>query len=231
MKNKSSKEKEWQFSHYKAKEEKSLKVDVNFLGIFDTVGAFGIPINLGPLNFQKINLFHDLTLSPNVQRAVHLVAIDESREPFIPTLTNLSERIEEVWMPGVHADVGGGYEDCMLGNISLEYMIGKFSRYTTDLPVTFTASLDKWTQYDLESDEFVIHYHGDGIKKDARDLHVLRNEKACSVPVKIHGSAFRLREQDNFFYSERLNSFATRVPIKYNPINMKKLDTACVRMP
>ena len=231
MTNKNTKEKEWQFSHYKTKEEKSLKVDVAFLGIFDTVGAFGIPINIGPLNFQKINLFHDLTLSPNIQQAVHLVAIDESREAFIPTLTNFSTRIEEVWMPGVHADIGGGYHDCLLGNISLEYMVNKFQQSTSELPVTFTQSLNKWTQYDLSTDEFVIHYHGDGIKKDARELQVLKKEKACSTPVKIHGSTFKLRGQDNFFYSERLNSFATRIPISYDPINLKNLKNNFLRIP
>lgn len=221
--NKNTKQKEWQFSSYKSKKEKSLKVDVTFLGIFDTVGAFGIPINLGPLNFQKINLFRDLTLSPNVQKAVHLVAIDESRDPFVPTLTNYSDRVEEVWMPGVHADVGGGYHDGLLGNISLAYMVSKFKKATTALPVSFTNSLKKWTKYDLSADEFVIHYHGDGTMKDSRKLEVLKNEKESNSAVKIHESAFKLQEQENFFYSERLNSFATRVPIKYDPMNLKKL--------
>jgi hypothetical protein len=229
--NKNTKQKEWQFASYKPKKEKSLKVDVAFLGIFDTVGAFGIPINLGPLNFQKINLFRDLTLSPNVQQAVHLVAMDESREPFVPTLTNFSNKVEEVWMPGVHADVGGGYHDCLLGNISLDYMVKRFRQSTAALPVNFNQALDQWTQYDLSADEFVIHYHGDGTMKDYRKLEVLKKEEASGAPVKIHEATFKLRDQANFYYSERLNSFSTRIPIRYDPINLRKLGSNFLSMP
>lgn len=222
--NKNTKQKQWQFASYKPKKENSLKkVSVAFLGIFDTVGAFGIPINLGPLNFQKINLFRDLTLSPNVKKAVHLVAIDESRDPFVPTLTNYSDQIEEVWMPGVHADVGGGYKDGLLGNISLDYMVRRFKKATIALPVSFTQALNKWTKYNLNTDEFVIHYHGDGAMKDSRKLEVLKKERVSDSPVKIHEAALKLQAQGNFFYSERLNSFATRVPINYDPLNLKKL--------
>ncbi|MEX2327407.1 MAG: DUF2235 domain-containing protein, partial [Pseudomonadales bacterium] len=135
--------KEWMFTKYQVREENSKKVTVEFLGIFDTVGAFGIPINLGPLNFQKINLFRDLTLSPNIQRAVHLVAIDESRDPFVPTLANASDRVEEVWFPGVHADIGGGYPDCLLGHITLDHMVQQLHA-TIDAPnVVFSNSLKK----------------------------------------------------------------------------------------
>ncbi|MEQ8406820.1 MAG: DUF2235 domain-containing protein [Gammaproteobacteria bacterium] len=231
MTNQSSGEKEWQFSHYDTKDEGSGKVDVAFMGLLDTVGAFGIPINIGPLNFQKVNLFHDLTLSPNVKRAVHLVGIDESREPFIPTLTNISDRIDEVWLPGVHSDIGGGFHDGMLGNVAMDYLVGKFQQEMHDMPVTFTRNLEKWTQYDLDSDKFVMHYHGDGFKKTARKMEVLKKQKSTTEPVKVHHSVFKLREQDNFFYSERYNSFATRVPIKYDPINLKDLGSNIIHMP
>lgn len=223
-KNPSSGEMEWMFSHYKAKEEKTQPLGVDFLGIFDTVGAFGIPVKIGPLNFQKINLFRDLTLASNIERAVHLVAVDESREPFIPTLTNYSNKVDEVWMPGVHADVGGGYHDCMLGNISLEYMVRKFKGAIQGPEVKFKQSLDKFIDYDLGADDFVLHYHGDGIKKYARELEVKEKSKKTSVlPVKIHHSVLDLQNRDNIFYSERLNSFSTRTPIRYDPTNFKSL--------
>ena len=222
-KNKNTGKAEQFFTKYKAKKENSKQVDVSFLGIFDTVGAFGIPISLGPLNFQKINLFRDLTLSPNIKHAVHLVAIDESREPFIPTLANQNVRVNEVWFPGVHADVGGGYHDCMLGNVTLDYMVGRLNEIITAPHVSFTTRLKKHTNYDLDNDDFIIHYHGDGVAKEPRNLHVLKNEKPTKLPVKVHRSALKLQGQDNFYYSERLNSFATKVPITYDPVNLKGL--------
>lgn len=214
---------ELMFAKYDAKGEGKKKVDVDYLGIFDTVGAFGIPINIGPLNFQKLNLFRNLTVAGNVQRTVHLVALDESREPFIPTLTNYSDKAEEVWFAGVHADIGGGYHESMLGNITLDYMLSELDKTIAEPSVTFTNAINKHRTYDLASDEFVLHYHGDGIKKDAREIQVLKNEKPTKLPVKIHHTALALREQENFFYTEQFNSFSTRTRIAYDPINLKRV--------
>ncbi len=223
VKNKSSGERELLFSRYKVEEENSKDIDVSFLGLFDTVGAFGIPLKLGPLNFQKLNLFRDLTLSPNIKKALHLVAIDESREPFLPTLTNYNAQAEEVWMPGVHADIGGGYSNCLLGNIALDYMINSLQEAVTSPEVTFSKSINKWIDFDLVRDDFVIHYHGDGFKKYPRPMQVIKREKATNLPVKVHKAALSFLEQDNLYFSERFNSFKTRVPIIYDPVNLKSL--------
>ena len=209
------------FTGYKAKDEGSANVDVEFLGLFDTVGAFGIPINLGPLNFQKINLFKDLSLAKNIKRAVHCLALDESREPFIPTLTNLSHHIDEVWFPGVHGDVGGGNHDGALGNITMDYMVSSLNAAVSDIQYR-AATLQKHTAYNLTNDEFILHYHGDGFFKHGRELEVLVKEKPSSVQKpRVHESVRTLMQGDNMFYTERYNSFATKVPIKYDPLNLR----------
>jgi uncharacterized protein (DUF2235 family) len=221
VKNKSTDERELLFTHYRAQEENTKEIGVSFLGLFDTVGAFGIPLKLGPLNFQKLNLFRDLTLAPNIDKTLHLVAIDESREPFIPTLTNYDDKAEEIWMPGVHADIGGGYHDCLLGNVALDHMIKVLQENVKSPEVTFSKSIDKWIDYDLVRDDFVIHYHGDGFKKNPRPMHVLKREKPAKLPVKVHKAALTFLEQDNLYFSERFNSFKTRVPISYDPVNLQ----------
>jgi uncharacterized protein (DUF2235 family) len=224
MKNKSSGNKEWMFSKYTAKNENAAPLDVSFLGIFDTVGAFGIPFNIGPLNFQKINLFRDLSLAPNVKQGVHLVAIDESRKAFVPTLTNFNKQVDEIWFPGVHADIGGGYHDAMLGNITLDYMVRRLQAAIQSPDITFNNAIKKHTNFDLLEDDFIVHYHGDGLTKDARALQVLRNEKPSkSFPVKVHKTAYTLQRQENFYSSERFNSFATKIPISYDPFNLKNI--------
>ena len=53
-------------------------------------------------------LFENGTLGEHVEKALHLVAIDEKRIMFQPTLFNKDERVEEVWFAGDHADIGGG---------------------------------------------------------------------------------------------------------------------------
>ena len=101
-------------------------VEVEMLGVWDTVGAFGIPVDLFGIPFQRINLFRDLTVAPNVKKAYHLVAIDENRDAFVPSLMNRDPgRIEEVWFPGVHSDVGGGYDPRRLADTTLHYMMAR----------------------------------------------------------------------------------------------------------
>ena len=59
---------------------------INLIGLWDTVAAFGVPVDKFGIPFQKINLGKKLDIHESVCEAVHLVAIDESREPFAPTL-------------------------------------------------------------------------------------------------------------------------------------------------
>jgi uncharacterized protein (DUF2235 family) len=107
-------------------------IPIHFIGVWDTVGALGIPLaGLRGLS-RRDYTFHDTKLSSTVQRAYHALAIDEHREPFEPTLW-LEERtekqeVEQVWFPGVHSDIGGGYPESALSDITLEWMMGKARR-------------------------------------------------------------------------------------------------------
>lgn len=91
----------------------------------DTVGALGIP---SPIGYVPVNAeFHDTSLSPLVQSALHLVAAHETRRHFVPTFfTDANEAlgpVEELWCPGVHVDVGGGGEFSYFSNLALLYCI------------------------------------------------------------------------------------------------------------
>ena len=62
--------------------------------------------------------FHNTELSSIVDVSLHAVAIDERRRPFEAALWQRpkfkrDERatVEQVWFPGAHADIGGGYAD------------------------------------------------------------------------------------------------------------------------
>ncbi|MGI9304587.1 MAG: DUF2235 domain-containing protein [Gammaproteobacteria bacterium] len=107
---------------------------VKMIGVWDTVGALGIPVGL----INKINpffhRFHDTKLNPVVDHCYHAVAIDEQREPFAPTLWDESNKsanqtVEQVWFPGVHSDVGGGYPERGLADIALNWMVIKARRH------------------------------------------------------------------------------------------------------
>jgi hypothetical protein len=105
-----------------------LTVPIRFIGVWDTVGALGIPDDLALMNLldkpEKWR-FHDTTLGESVRTARHAIALDEMRASFTPTLWEHGEGrdVRQVWFPGVHSDVGGGYADCRLSDGALRWMI------------------------------------------------------------------------------------------------------------
>lgn len=104
--------------------------EIHFVGVWDTVGRLGIPIDGVRLPLMNRWSFHDTTLSRYVRFAYHAVAIDERREPFRPTLWQQSEQadeqtLEQVWFAGYHCDVGGGNKDPSLAEIPLRWMVAR----------------------------------------------------------------------------------------------------------
>ena len=88
---------------------------IRCIGVWDTVGALGIPVGgiVGWLS-RYFHGFHDVTLSSQVDRAFHAIAVDERRGPYLPTLwvqqpdaPRQGQVLEQVWFPGVHSDIGG----------------------------------------------------------------------------------------------------------------------------
>lgn len=113
------------------------ETDITFIGVWDTVGALGIPVGTGRIPLlSRLWEFHDTTLSSHVRNAYHAVSIDEQRKPFKPTLwvrkdgepeLAPKQTVEQVWFAGVHADIGGGYGDTALSEIPLRWMALKAS--------------------------------------------------------------------------------------------------------
>lgn len=101
-----------------------------FIGVWDTVGALGLPVG-GLLQFiNKRWSFHDMTLSSWVDNAFQALAIDERRKPFQPSIWEQSAKangqvLEQVWFAGVHSNVGGSYPQSGLSDITLLWMMAK----------------------------------------------------------------------------------------------------------
>lgn len=115
----------------------SREVRVHFLGVWDTVGALGIPLrSFGWFNARRYE-FHDTELSGIVENAFHAIAVDEHRSSFEPTLwapkNKPNQRLEQVWFSGAHADVGGGYQDAGLADIALHWMAARLRECDLDV--------------------------------------------------------------------------------------------------
>lgn len=83
---------------------------VKYIGVWDTVGALGVPTRALAFANEE-DLFFDQELGSNVEVARHAISIDERRGDFRPTHWTEKDGpdIREVWFAGVHSDVGGGY--------------------------------------------------------------------------------------------------------------------------
>ncbi|MEJ6392420.1 DUF2235 domain-containing protein [Gymnodinialimonas sp. 2305UL16-5] len=112
------------------------KVKLKYLGVWDTVGALGVPrhwLMASWINRDKYE-FYDRELSSLVQRGRHAIALDETRRTFPPTLwTNLPELnnhetgenvpFQERYFAGDHGSVGGGGDIRALSDIALEWIL------------------------------------------------------------------------------------------------------------
>ena len=102
-------------------------VEIQFLGVWDTVGALGIPLRGLRWLSRREDQFHDTELSGCVRYAYHALAIDEHRGPFQPTLWAYKPKpnqvVRQVWFAGAHSDVGGGYPEIGLSHFALRWMI------------------------------------------------------------------------------------------------------------
>jgi uncharacterized protein (DUF2235 family) len=107
----------------------SREIKVKFIGVWDTVGALGIPVDIVKDVNMKFYEFHDTHLSHIVENAYHAVAIDEHRQDYGVCLWDAEvepqQNLEQRWFIGAHCDVGGGYDDRRLSDMALRWMQDK----------------------------------------------------------------------------------------------------------
>lgn len=113
-------------------------IPIKCVGVWDTVGALGIPLQGLRSLTRKDYQFFDTELSGSVEYAFHALAIDEHREAFRPTLWDYvpkdGQTVEQVWFCGAHSDVGGGYRESALSDIALEWMLERIGSARTGGP-------------------------------------------------------------------------------------------------
>src|SRR5712691_1568418 len=112
------------------------RINIHFIGVWDTVVAYGLPVDELTIAVEKWGWpmrFRDKSLLPNVQHARQALSLDDERRTFFPVPWDGSaekkringDRLQQVWFPGSHADVGGGYPDDGLSFVPLCWMINE----------------------------------------------------------------------------------------------------------
>jgi hypothetical protein len=195
----------------------------NYVKIAPTLPGYGFFRRLATLHFTRPkHEFYDKTLNVNVGYAKHAISIDENRTDFArvkwnPTDEKLNKRdehknlyFEQVWFPGVHADIGGGYleNEARLSDIALGWMIAASSIIPDGLKHD-SSVLKLWPdpggkQHDEQA--------GGWLKKGLRPLP--EDEKTHESEAEMHKSVYRRFEAGPVLLSDRMDL--------YRPVNMEK---------
>jgi uncharacterized protein (DUF2235 family) len=136
--------------------EYSMPIPIFFQGVYDTVGALGVPFGNLPLISRSNYSFLETDLRINEDRGFHALAIDEHREAFAPTLWKKTVRqnspsyparpldqLEQRWFVGAHGDVGGGYANGILAQIPLNWLMQKAQMHGLIFKDTVTIDGDE----------------------------------------------------------------------------------------
>ncbi|MET3930281.1 uncharacterized protein (DUF2235 family) [Lysobacter sp. OAE881] len=151
----------------------SRRVEIEMIGVWDTVGSLGIPWSAAPIFGPKDYYFLNTRPSVLYRHCFHALAIDEHRGPYQPTLWTRFvpageradakpalplDRFEQRWFIGAHSNIGGGYggQDA-LRNPPLIWMQEKAQALGLRFTRTFEPSGNEATTQPAKSYEQFMH--------------------------------------------------------------------------
>ena len=172
-------------------------VRIHFIGVWDTVGALGIPGTM--LSEKGKYSWHDTELSNIVDRAYHAMALDEHRAIYNVTRwthetgskKSRQQSVEQRWFIGAHANVGGGYGDDPLSDISLHWMQEKagaagltMEMYPVDNRAWLTKPCDSFKKFLKGGYAFLRRLHTKGSGRFYRRFATDENgNKAVNITI------------------------------------------------
>lgn len=211
--------------------ENRFDVKIRFVGLWDTVAAYGLPVE--PMTRALNKWFWPLDLPTRelpsiVQRACHALSLDDERKTFHPILWNeraeqrtrqlsgakrytQDERISQVWFAGSHANVGGGYPDDSLAHVSLCWILDqavhcglKLKRKpSADPDAVLHAASERDTDGRIyDSRKGLRGYYRYAPRKLSELCQVKRPGREVQIDVpKIHESVFKRKKTSARIYA------------------------------
>lgn len=217
--------------------EQSRRVEIEFIGVWDTVGALGIPagklamlgkpFGLGPSSYS----FHSTSPSELYNRMYQALAIDEQRPQYRPALWTLpqpadtsvpprlgaDQTLEQRWFIGAHCNVGGGYRNDPLAQIPLAWLQEKaieaglrFKRQITlKGDEHLTAPVDSYARF-LHGFEYVLTAGQRYDRPIAGDSTPTKRKPGvpCSINETIDSSVFKRWRQIQGYRPKNLVEWA-----------------------
>lgn len=208
----------------------SMRTPIKFVGVWDTVGALGVPaLSIEGISRSSFSWLHT-GLRTNLENAFHAIAIDEHRRSFAPTLWTkfipndptvkvadprpLSS-VEQRWFSGAHANVGGGYVDDVLAQAPLLWIMRKAAshglsfRYDIDLDGDLYQApiADSYAAFGGGAYSVISARHYRVVGEDPR---IEKSGKHINVNETIDASVFERRRLNSVYRPLSLVEWAKR---------------------
>ncbi|KAG8721266.1 hypothetical protein FRC08_014627 [Ceratobasidium sp. 394] len=142
----------------KIKIKKGKEARIHFIGTWDTVGSVFEELSAPKLNALTLV---DTELSEGIVTARHALAYHENRKEFLPTPYvgyDKDRDVEQVWFPGAHSDVGGGYNEHLIADVTLCWMAGEAVKSGLGLDDSFLFDCFTVLNSPDVSPELRLHY-------------------------------------------------------------------------
>lgn len=217
-------------------------VRVGFVGIFDTVCSVWRTLLGAAVNRKNGHDLwaHDVRLPPMVEQCVHMTAAHELRPQFPLDSTRDGGRYPnntiEIWYPGVHSDVGGGYDPSHQGrkNSIARFALNELYDMARQAGVLLQPLDDlmaeRRSEFDKDDEELRAAYNGylqavrkkRGRMEEVQAAHMELLHRWLKIRVDARGemaSVQRLREREARLSEEikTLNRALNRLPDPYDP--------------
>ena len=187
------------------------EANVKCIGVWDTVGALGIPIDpilqrVFPFltSFIREYRWYDTTIDDHVENAFQALGLDERRFPYAPAVWERPDdcrtNLKQVWFAGAHSNVGGSYADQGMADIALVWMMDQLAGHTRPVEKEYQA-LD-WIQFD---DNYIKNFHR---------LQVEQYQRS-DKPVPAHHGWAKGRVYDSLTFLQSLAGRRIRTPGQY----------------
>ena len=182
------------------REEFAREIRIKCIGVWDTVGALGVPLSGFRWLTQRNAQFHDVTLSSYVDNAFQALAIDEHRKPFTPAVWDPQDvpgqTVEQAWFAGAHSNVGGGYPDARLSDLALSWMKERAQRCGLEFDEAYFAQLVSSSIDGTLRNSMTIWYRLLGqrfrpIAHQARNRTIDRHERVDPSAIERHETVTR----------------------------------------
>lgn len=215
----------------------SRPVSIHMVGVWDTVGAVGIPIGkVSGISTSTLGFMHT-GLRKQIKHGFHAVAIDEHRPKFAPTLwtvrgTSGAPRpqprpigsVEQRWFIGAHGGVGGGDYNDLLAQIPLRWMMKKASLcglvFRNELEVDQNEALGPISD---SHGAFLMGWYARFVPRLYRSIggppEITASGAHFTVNETIDGSVFDRWRADGSYRPRNLEEWASRLGVDPGTIN------------